>query len=145
MKNNEVKFFDSYIKATHYALYLDFKYRTKHLNFLVCKTEHDTFMVCQEHVADHLGSEIIYIPKNLLEDISYEDISDIAKDTDPLLFWEDIQGMFSTVDNQILMFILKKKIPLEMFIHYELSCRGFDKNNRWIGFNASEKIWLESD
>lgn len=62
---------------------------------------------------------------------------------DPLSFWEDIRGLVSIMNNEVLMFVLEYTIPIELFIRYELVARGIDKHNRWIGFDKVEKIWLE--
>ena len=37
---------------------------------------------------------------------------------------------------------LAMKIPLEKFIHFELYCRGFDKEYNWVGFEKARKVWL---
>lgn len=52
--------------------------------------------------------------------------------------------MFSIQDNELLMFMLNYNIPLELFIRYELASRGIDKDNRWIGFDKAEEVWLNN-
>ncbi len=64
-------------------------------------------------------------------------------DEDPLHHFEEIRGMFSVMDGEILRFILEAKIPLEKFIRYELASRGFDKDHKWVGFEKVEEIWLK--
>ncbi len=67
----------------------------------------------------------------------------IGMDINPLSHWESIEGMFTRTNGEILRFILSHKIPLEMFIRYELACRGHDENHKWVGFEKAEKIWLK--
>ncbi len=59
------------------------------------------------------------------------------------MHWEDIRGMFSTMHGDYLRFLLHYKVPLEKFIRFELASRGYDGNFNWVGFDASEKIWLQ--
>ncbi|WP_452598444.1 hypothetical protein [Pontimicrobium sp. MEBiC01747] len=51
--------------------------------------------------------------------------------------------MFSTMHGDYLRFLLHYKVPLEKFIRFELASRGYDGNFNWVGFDASEKIWLQ--
>jgi len=53
--------------------------------------------------------------------------------------------MISTVDGEILRFILDTKIPLNNLIRHELALRGFDKNHRWCGFDKAREIWLDEN
>ena len=46
--------------------------------------------------------------------------------------------MFSVAHGETLRFILNTKIPLKRFIRYELACRGYDKNFKWVGFDKAE-------
>ncbi len=143
MDNNRNKVFDTFSKASHYALWLDFKYRADYVNFVVCKIGEECFIVCEHEKAKQQNLNIIIPLAHILKDISDQDISTIAKDTEPLSFWENIRGTFSILDNEVLMFVLDYNIPLELFIRYELACRGVDKDNRWIGFDKAENVWLE--
>ena len=63
-------------------------------------------------------------------------------DEDPLHHWEDIRGVFSVVDGELLRYILHTKIPLEKFIRFELAIREYDEHFNWVGFDKSERIWL---
>lgn len=84
--------------------------------------------------------------EKLLKDysqMSYEHIASIASDSDPLDDWEEIRGMFSTVHGETLRFILTTKLPLEKFLRYELACRGYDENFKWVGFDSAEALWLK--
>ena len=75
--------------------------------------------------------------------MKYEHIKEIAKDDDPLFHWEEIRGLFSSFDGELLIYILYAKIPLDKLIRYELASRGFDKAHQWVGFEEAEKIWLK--
>lgn len=139
----ENKVFDTFSKASHYALWLDVKHRADNVNFVVCKLREECFIVYEHEKAKEQNLDIIVPLAHILKDISYQDISTIAKDAEPLSFWESIRGMFSIQNNELLMFMLEYNIPFELFIRYELACRGIDKHNRWIGFDKAEKVWLE--
>lgn len=80
-----------------------------------------------------------YIP------MDYEHIGIIARNPDPPDHWETIRGMFSTVDGEILRYIIHMSIPLEKFIRYELASRGYDKNHTWCGYEKAKTIWLEEE
>lgn len=75
--------------------------------------------------------------------MDYEHIKDMRTDTEPLSHWEQIAGMISTTDGEVLRFILKHQVPLDKFIRYELASRGFDENHLWVGFDEAERIWLK--
>ena len=62
---------------------------------------------------------------------------------DPLNHWEEIRGIYSIMDGELLRYILQSKIPLEKFIRFELASRGYDKDYRWCGFEKAEEIWLK--
>ncbi|KGL59141.1 hypothetical protein [Polaribacter sp. Hel1_85] len=73
--------------------------------------------------------------------MSYKDILlDEVMDKYPLPHLEEINVMLSTVDGEILGFILHSKIPLEKLIRFELAGRGFDENHRWVGFEKANEI-----
>ena len=67
----------------------------------------------------------------------------IFADRNPLWFWEELKGMFSTANGELLRYILAYDIPLEKLIRYSLSARGYDKEMQWVGFNKAKEIWLE--
>tara|TARA_Y100000815_G_scaffold275744_1_gene316719 strand:+ start:37972 stop:38127 length:156 start_codon:yes stop_codon:yes gene_type:complete len=51
--------------------------------------------------------------------------------------------MFQTANGGLLRFLLIYQIPLEKFMRYELACRGYDKDHKWVGFKKAEKICLK--
>ena len=69
----------------------------------------------------------------------------MGQDTDLLSHWESLLGTFSVMEGELLRFIIAYKIPLEKIIRHELGNRGFDTNNKWIGFQESEKLWNKED
>lgn len=82
------------------------------------------------------------VPKNY-EKMSFEHIAHLAQDFDPPSHFEDILGMFSILNNQVLLFILNEKIPLEKFARNQIVSRGYDENNLWVGYDKAKKIWLK--
>ncbi len=75
--------------------------------------------------------------------MTYEHIVTIGMDRDPLRHWEEIRGMFTTMEGDLLRFIIEKKIPWEKIIRYELACRRHDKDHKWCGFEKAKEIWLK--
>jgi hypothetical protein len=80
-----------------------------------------------------------YIP------MDYDHIEIIATDPKAPKHWEDIRGMFSGMDGEILRYIIQMDIPLEKFIRYELASRGYDKDHKWCGFDKAREIWLSDE
>lgn len=37
----------------------------------------------------------------------------------------------------------QNEIPLEKLIRYELACRGYDAETKWVGFDKAKQIWLK--
>ena len=75
--------------------------------------------------------------------MSYKQIQHIRMDDDPLPHWEEIMGMFSTAHGENLRFILSAKVPLKRLLRYELTCRGYDSEFNWVGFEKAKEIWLK--
>ena len=75
--------------------------------------------------------------------MTYKHIASIGMDEDPLKHWEEIRRMVSVVDGEILRFVLAKNVPLEKLIRFELACRGYDKDHKWVGFEKAQKVWLK--
>jgi len=64
-------------------------------------------------------------------------------DRDPLRHWEEIRGMVTVIEGELLRFILEKKIPIDKLIRYELAVRGYDKDHKWCGFDKAKEVWLK--
>ncbi|QMU64916.1 MAG: hypothetical protein GKR88_11850 [Flavobacteriaceae bacterium] len=74
--------------------------------------------------------------------MAYDMIRHMRADKDPLDHLEELTGVFSTINSELLRYVLHTKMPLEKLIRYELAIRGYDKDHRWIGFDRAEEIWL---
>ncbi len=130
-------------KAIDHALLLNFKYRIAKIKFGVIHGPENDWAVCEKATADEMEQTFLNIMPDDHSNMSYRDIRHIKMDREPLPHWQSITGMFSVADGEILRYLLKAKIPLEMFIRYELAARGYDKNHRWCGFDKAEDIWLK--
>jgi len=131
-------------KAFDRALWLNFSHRVQGEVFGVIPSHQRGYLVAPTSHPTFKREEFIHIPEvHSYQQMSYQDIEQIRSDTEPLYFWEHIYGMFSSVDGEILRFILAQKVPLEKFIRQELAARGFDKNHRWCGFDKAKDIWLK--
>ncbi|PQJ79800.1 hypothetical protein [Polaribacter porphyrae] len=137
--------FSSKEKAIHHCLWLNFKYRNAKITFGIINGPENNYAFVEEATAKEIEMEFLDIlPKGYAE-IDYNIIRHIRMDKDPLSHWEQITGCFSTMDGEILRFLIHTKMPIEKLIRYELATRGFDKNHRWCGFIKSEEIWLNEN
>lgn len=129
-------------KAVDHALYLNFQYRVERQEFGVIQHTDGDYVVIEISAIHKRRKLLIKLPKDYSK-LSYEDLKQIGMDEDPLHHWEELKGVFSTMNGELLRFILKMKIPLKRFIRYELANRGYDENNQWVGFDESIEIWLK--
>ena len=144
MKNdNFLDLFDSKQKAIDYCMWLNFKYRIARIKFVVINSPENNFAVCEEATADEMGISFLDILPKDYSEMTYDDIRHIKMQYDPLPHWEDLTGVFSVMDGELLRFILHAKIPLEKLIRHELAGRGYDENHRWCGFDKASDIWLK--
>jgi hypothetical protein len=128
-------------RAFDIALWMSFKYRLDNRKFGVVQDKKTKLFQVIEKVTNHK-------PKTLAQyenysQMSYEQIQVITSDVDPLSHWEEIMGMFSVADGELLRFILLYKIPLDKIIRYELAARGHDQNHLWVGYKKAQEIWLK--
>jgi len=144
MKNdNYLDIFKSKQKAIYHAMWMNFKYRVAKIISGVIQGPEDNFAVCEEITTKEMKTSFLDILPNDYSNLSYDDIQEIRTDIDPVMPWEEICGLFSTTDGEILRYIIKMKIPLEKLIRYELASRGHDENHRFCGFEKAEEIWLK--
>ena len=144
MKNdNFLDLFDSKQKAIDYCMWLNFKYRIARIKFGVINGPENNFAVCEKATADEMGISFLDILSKDYSEMTYDDIRHIKMQYDPLPHWEDLTGVFSVMDGELLRFILHAKIPLEKLIRHELASRGYDENHRWCGFDKASDIWLK--
>ncbi len=128
-------------KALDDVLWLNFEYRTSGDSFGAVKRKDDYLVTNKKHKS--LSNRTFEVFLKDYTDMDYGHIQQIASDEDPLHHWEEIRGMFSVMDGEILRYILHAKIPLERFIRWELASRGYDKDHKWCGFEKAENIWLK--
>ena len=138
-----VEVFNTRQEAIDYALWMNFKYRVAKIVFGVSRHSENEWWVYEEATGEELGVSFTDALPTSYSQMSYDHISQIAQSNDPMLHWEAIRGMISSVDGEILRYIIQKEIPLERLIRHELSARGFDENHRWCGFEKAREIWLK--
>lgn len=142
MKQSILEFYDNLDKARDRALWLEFEHRNTPKQFVVFDGPEDDFAVADLQTAEEMEITHQYysLPENY-HHWTYGDLKGISGDPEMLEHWENILGKFSVVEGELLRFILKYQVPLDKIIRHELGCRGFDADNKWIGFTESEKIW----
>ncbi|MGB1283653.1 MAG: hypothetical protein ACPG44_04235 [Polaribacter sp.] len=141
MDNSYLDIFSSKEKAIHHCLWLNFKYRIAKITFGIIHGPDNNFAVVEEATAKEMEMPFLDIlPKDYAK-MSYKELRHIRMDKEPLPHLEELIGHFSTMDGEILRYILHSKIPLEKLIRFELANRGFDKNHRWCGFDKAKEIW----
>ena len=144
-KDNYLDIFENQEKAIHHCLWLNFKYRIAKITFGIINGPNNNWSVCEEATAKELEMDFIDILPKDYSNMTYDDIRHIRMDREPLPHLEELVGHFSTMDGEILRFVLHSKTPIEMLIRFELAGRGFDENHRWCGFSKSFKIWLKEN
>lgn len=133
----------SQFKAIDLAKWLNFIDGNKSYTYEICRHGNHQFRVTEIDLTKKKPSTWLDIlPANYAQ-MSYEHLASVYSDVDPLSHMDDIRGMFCTLNNQILLFILQEKLPLKKFIRKELASRGYDNHNTFIGFKAAEKLWLK--
>lgn len=135
-----IRFLDKQ-KAFDFCLWQNHNHRFDDNSGVVSSIDGDYMIFQTDHPTFETG-DFEKIPRHYSK-MSYKHIRHIRMDEDPLPHWEEIAGMFSTAHGETLRFILNTKIPLKRFIRYELACRGYDENFKWVGFKKAEEIWLK--
>ncbi|UOY05001.1 hypothetical protein L0P88_13675 [Muricauda sp. SCSIO 64092] len=141
-KRSDLEKFANKQKAMDRAMWLNFEYRLTHQRFVMVPSYESGYFVVPNGHPSFEGEMIEELP-NGYSGMTYMDIQNIMADTDPLPHWETIAGMVSVISGEILRFLLHGKVPLKRFIRYELACRGYNKENRWVGFEKAKEIWLK--
>lgn len=131
----------SLTKALDHAVWLNFSHRVEAKEFGVIQSSHGDYLVVPKKHPTFKGEAFEKLPKDYAN-ISYEHLKMIGMDEDYVGIWEELRGVFSTMNGEMLRFILHAKIPLKRMIRWELANRGFDENQKWIGFEKSYKLWL---
>ncbi len=143
MNVDPIDFFHDEEKAIDHALWLNFKYRIAKIRFCVLDGPDNNWAVVEEATAEEMEMPFLDILPKDYGDISYTKIRHLKMDKEPLPHWENILGMFSTIDGEILRFIIHTKLPLEKLIRHELASRGYNENHRWVGFEKAADFWLK--
>ena len=131
-------------KACDDAVWLNFIHRNEGKQFGVIQSIEGDFLVISPNHPTFRNEVFETLPTDF-SNMDYTHIRNISMDVNPLPFWENLKGMFSIQDGELLRFILKYQIPLEKFIRYELASRGYDENHQWVGFEKAEEIWLTNE
>ena len=144
MKQYILEFYSNLDKARDRAIWLEFEHRNVSKQFVVFDGPEDNYAVADLQSAEEMDitHNFYSLPENY-QHLSFGDLKGIAGDPEMLEHWESLLGKFSVMEGELLRFILQYQVPLEKIIRHELSCRGFDHNNQWIGFDQSEKQWLK--
>lgn len=142
-KDNYLDFFKNEQKAIDHAIWLNFKYRIAGIVFGVIHGPERNYGVCEEATLEELEMKFLDILPKDYSELTYRQLDHIAMDDNPLPHWEQIRGMISVVDGEILRYILHNNIPIHRLIRHELASRGFDENHRWCGFENARKIWCK--
>jgi len=129
-------------KAIDFAVWLNFKHRLEGKQFGAIQSVERDFIITSPSHPSFIGEEFETLPTDY-SDMSFKEIRNIFMDNEPLAHFEQIKGMVSVMDGEILRFILKYQIPLGKFIRFELASRGYDENHLWCGFEKAEEIWLK--
>lgn len=127
-------------KAIDLALWQNYNHRFRDNYGVVLSSKGDYRVFPTDHPSFE-KRDFEPLPKDY-KNMDYKYIQQIRMDDNPLPHLEEIAGMFSTANGEILHFILSAKIPLKRFIRYELASRGYDKNFKWVGFDKAQEIWL---
>lgn len=144
MKNDHyLDLFDSKQKAIDHALWLNFKYRISNIKFGVIHGPEDNWAVLEQATSQEMEIPFLEILPKDYSELSYDAMRHIRMDRNPLAHFEELFGIFSTLDGELLRFIIHANIPLEKIIRFELAGRGYDKNHRWCGFEKAQEIWLK--
>ncbi len=146
MKQNILEFYDDLTNAIDRAVWLQFEHRKEGKLFVVYDGPDNDFAVSDLDTANQMDMDHHFYP--LVDDyknLSYERLQEIKQKSFLLKHWEDLIGRFSVIEAELLRFIIQYQIPVEKIIRHELSDRGFDENNQWVGFDASKAIWQKDD
>ncbi len=141
MESEIVKSHTSLQRAIDVAMWMNFKYRLDQRSYgVICDKKQNVYTVVE--TMGRRKSTLVELPKDYSL-MDYQHIESIRTVVNPLNHWEEIVGLFSGFNGEILRFILNHKLPLEKLIRYELAIRGYDENHLWVGFDKARKIWLK--
>jgi hypothetical protein len=119
---------------------MNFKYRIEKRSYVVVQDKKTKLYQVVTQMGRRKNS--FTAPPENYKQMNYGQIAKIRSEYNPLSHWEEIIGLFSPVNGELLRFMLEYQIPIERIIHYELASRGHDKNQLWVGFEKAKAIWL---
>lgn len=129
-------------KAIDDATYRNFLVRRREIAPFYAVAYHSSMnLMVTDDILETMDNVVIHQLPEDYSKMDYDHIDALAKDSDPLDHWAEIRGAFSTMDGEVLRFILAMDIPLNKFIRQELAARGYDENHTWVGFENAKKIW----
>ncbi len=131
-------------KALDEAVWINFRHRTTDYKVGVIESVKGGYILAHPDHSMFEGEHFEPLPSDYSE-MTYKHMTTIGMDEDPLKHWEEIRGAFQVLDGELLRFILAKKVPLKKMIRFELACRGYDKNHKWVGFEKAQKVWLSDE
>lgn len=144
MKNNSyINVFDSQEKAIHQALWLNFKYRITNSQYGIITCPNRRYKVVDANLSEVMKNFFLDNVPTDYSEMSFDDIRHVRMDINPLPHLEELFGIFSVVNGELLRFMLHTKIPLEKLIRFELASRGHDENHNWCGYEKAAEIWLQ--
>lgn len=140
----EVPFFqacDTLEEARDWALWLNFIHRHQPQAFGVVEGP-ERYSAVNQTMADELDTSFLQGLEQDYTKLAYGHLKHVAKAEEPAPFWEELTGLFTTVNGEILRFVLEHSLPLGMLVRLELANRGYDQNGNWCGFDHAESLWL---
>ncbi|GAB5417029.1 MAG: hypothetical protein Crog4KO_18950 [Crocinitomicaceae bacterium] len=142
--NIAVVYGENQLKAIDDAVYRNFLARRKGITPFYAVAFNDTKnLMVSDDILEIMDKVIVHPLFSDYVDLGYDHIDNIAEDIDPLAHWAEIEGVFGSMDGEVLRFILHMKIPLEKFIRHELAVRGHDENYNQVGLEKAREVWMK--
>ncbi|MFC4634639.1 hypothetical protein ACFO3O_12010 [Dokdonia ponticola] len=98
-------------KAIDHALWLNFEHRTTHKEYGVVESIIHDYAVIPKIYPIVSGQAFEVLPDSYTS-LSYDRIAEIFTDRNSLWFWEELQGMFSTANGELLRFVRLESLLL---------------------------------
>ena len=117
-----------------------FKERKFKPGFAVLASEQQTHYVIVPEASLPKNVKRITVPTDY-RDMGYGAIHDIRCDADSLDHWEQVAGMVSVVDSEILRFLIICRVPIEKFMRHEPVIRGGGEYGNSVRFERTDEIW----
>lgn len=142
---NVIHHSSDFIEALNTAIWLNFKHQALGEGlFSIMDGPNDVFSVVSRDVLEDFENPSVIPHDNHYEGMDPEVAHYIRHHPQPMEHWQEIIDMISSMDGDILRFILYTDIPLNTLIKEELAGRGYDNLGIWIGFEQSKALWTPS-